>query len=125
MINTVLLSIGGVSVLLWGIAHLFPTRSVVRDFGDISPDNRKIITMEWITEGIALIFIGLLVLMITFLGDKDGSTANIVYAISSSSLLIMAILSLFTGARIKFLPFRLCPVIFTISAILIQLGAHL
>lgn len=124
MIDTILLAIGAISVLVWGIAHLFPTASVVRDFGDISIDNRRIITMEWVTEGVALIFIGVLVLLVTFFGNKESSTANIVYAVSSSALFAMAILSLFTGARIKFLAFRLCPVIFSISAILIQLGAN-
>ena len=39
----------------WGVAHLFPTRSIVRDFGDIGTQNRRVITMEWIFEGITLI----------------------------------------------------------------------
>lgn len=125
MLNTILLSVGGFSVLLWGISHLFPTISVVKGFGDISIDNRRIILMEWITEGLALIFIGVLVLLVTFFGDRTSSTAQIVYAVSSTALMVMAILSLFTGARIKFLPFRLCPIIFTISAVLIQMGAGL
>jgi len=125
MPNTILLSIGGFSVLLWGIFHLFPTASVVKGFGDISTDNRRIILMEWITEGLALIFIGVLVLLVTFFGDRESSTAHIVFATSSSVLIAMAILSLFTGARIKFLPYRLCPVIFTVSSVLIQLGASL
>jgi hypothetical protein len=37
----------------------------------------------------------------------------------------MAVLSLFTGARINFLPFRLCPVIFSVSAVLFILGVSL
>lgn len=125
MLNTILLSIGGFSVLLWGISHLFPTASVIKGFGDISTDNRRIILMEWITEGLALIFIGVLVLLVTFFGDRESSTARIVFATSSSALVVMALLSLFTGARIKFLPFRLCPVIFTVSAVLIQFGSSL
>jgi hypothetical protein len=36
MIDHILLIIGAVVVALWGIAHLFPTKGVVRDFGDIS-----------------------------------------------------------------------------------------
>ena len=125
MLNTFLLSIGGFSVLLWGISHLFPTRSVVNGFGDISTDNRRIIFMEWIAEGLALIFMGALVLAVTHFGDARSHTARIVFNATSSALFAMAILSLFTGARIKFLPYRLCPVIFTFSAVLIQLGARL
>ena len=62
MTNQILVYIGAGFVGFWGIAHLFPTKNVVADFGDISEDNRNIITMEWIVEGMALIFIGALVI---------------------------------------------------------------
>jgi hypothetical protein len=64
---------------LWGVAHLFATRGVVAGFGELTAGNRRIITMEWIVEGVALI-----------------STAAFV-----------------------------CPIIFTLSAVLIALGAWL
>jgi hypothetical protein len=35
----------------WGAAHLAPTRAVALSFGDITPDNRRILIMEWIAEG--------------------------------------------------------------------------
>jgi hypothetical protein len=35
----------------------------------------------------------------------------------------LALVSLFTGFKVHFLPFKLCPVIFTVSAALILLGA--
>jgi len=127
MINSILLSIGAISVIIWGIAHLFPTRSVVKGFGDISVDNKRIIRMEWINEGFTLIFIGVLILVVNYFGNKNstGQIQKLVYSTSSIMLFAMAFLSLFTGAKIKFLPFRLCPVIFSISAILILLGAFL
>ena len=125
MSNTILLTIGSASVLLWGIGHLFPTKNVVKGFGDITTDNKRIITMEWIIEGLALIFIGALLLAVTFLGDKESSTGMVVYITSAGMLVALAIVSLFTGARINFLPFRLCPIIFTSSAIFILLGAIL
>ncbi|MFC2155059.1 hypothetical protein ACFLRB_01030 [Acidobacteriota bacterium] len=120
-----LLTIGAIFIIIWGIAHLFPTESIVKGFGEISRDNKRIIRMEWINEGFTLIFIGILILIVTFLGDKNSATQNLVYLISSIMLFAMAILSLFTGFKIKFIPFRLCPVIFSVSAILILLGAYL
>ena len=51
-----LIYIGSALPLFWGISHLFPTKDVVHGFGDISPDNKNIITMEWITEGVAYIY---------------------------------------------------------------------
>ena len=127
MINTILLFIGAISVIVWGIAHFFPTNSVVKGFGEISIDNKRIIRMEWINEGLTLIFIGVLILIVTYFGDKNstGQIQKLVYSTSSIMLFALAILSLFTGAKIKFLPYRLCPVIFSISAILILLGTFL
>jgi hypothetical protein len=124
MQNHMLLYIGSVLTIIWGIAHLFPTKSVVQGFGDISIDNRRIITMEWITEGVALIFIGTLVGAVTMV-DSTNSVSSVVYALAVGGLLILALVSLFTGFRIHFLPFRLCPFIFTVSAVLIFIGGFL
>ena len=107
--------------LLWGIAHLIPTRSVVRGFGDISEDNQRIISMEWIMEGVTLIFLGLTVITITAL-DPTGTASTVIYLLTSMCLIIMAFISLLTGFKVHFLPFRLCPVIFSLSAVLVVIG---
>jgi len=106
---------------IWGVAHLFPTASVVKGFGEISQDNKYIVYMEWITEGIALIFTGLLVGGTTFLG-QDTVVSTFVYLLSSFFLIMLALISLFTGFKINFLPFKLCPFIFGLSALLIITG---
>lgn len=124
MVNQVLIYMGSAFVLIWGIAHLFPTRSVVSGFGDISVDNRRIIAMEWIIEGVALIFIGSVNAIVTAI-DQTGSISLAVYLSSGVILIVLAVVSFFTGFKIRFLPFRLCPVIFTTSAVLIILGGLL
>ncbi len=122
MLKQILLYVGAALPIIWGIAHLFPTRSVVQGFGKISVDNRRIITMEWIVEGVALIFIGVLVAAVTIVAEHQ-VTSLIVYLLSAITLLILALVSLFTGFKINFFPFKLCPVLFTTSAILITIGA--
>jgi len=121
MKGEMLIYIGALLPTIWGISHLFPTKPVVKGFGDISEDNKKIITMEWIIEGVALIFIGITVAVVTIL-DPFSVISWVIYIISSFYLIVLAIVSLFTGFRINFLPFRLCPIVFTSSAILIVLG---
>ena len=121
MIGMILLYLGALLPLIWGVAHLFPTKSVVQGFGDISKDNKKIIAMEWIVEGVALIFVGILVVIVTVI-DPMNIISITTYVVSSFFLIIMALVSLFTGFKINFIPFRLCPIIFTSSAILISLG---
>ena len=119
--DLILLYLGSGLTVLWGVAHLFPTKSVVQGFGEISIDNKRIITMEWITEGLALIFIGVLVATVTVI-DPSNIVSTAVYFVSVIMLLVMALLSLFTGFKVSFLPFKLCPFIFTASAVLIMIG---
>ncbi len=124
MVNQVFLYLGSLFLLFWGIAHLFPTRSVVKGFEDISLDNKRIITMEWIIEGVSLIFIGAIVASVTYI-DYTSVISKTIYWISFGMLNTFSIVSLLTGFKISFLPFKLCPVIFTVSSILILLGSYI
>ena len=121
MVDLILLWAGACLTIIWGIAHLFPTKSVVQGFGEITIDNKRIITMEWMNEGLSLIFIGVLVATVTVIDTSD-VISKAVYFITAIMLLAMAVLSLFTGFKISFLPFKLCPLIFTTSAALIIIG---
>jgi hypothetical protein len=121
MMDLILLYLGSGLTVIWGVAHIFPTKSVVQGFGEISIDNKHIITMEWITEGFALIFIGVLVATVTVINPAN-VVSTAVYLISMIMLVAMALLSLFTGFKVRFLPFKLCPFIFTTSAVLIMIG---
>ncbi len=125
MFRKALIIVGGVLNILWGISHLFPTNSVVRDFGDLSSDNKNIILMEWINEGFTLIFIGVLALLAAAIAKEINKTSKIVYLTSAVMLFSMAVLSLFTGFNINFIPFKLCPIIFSFSGVLILQGAFM
>jgi hypothetical protein len=96
----------------------------VAGFGEISEDNKNIITMEWIIEGVTLIFIGVLVTTITVI-DSANPISQVVYWLSFVMLNTLSVISLFTGFKVNFLPFKLCPVIFTGSSIVILLGVLL
>lgn len=111
-------------LLGWGMAHVFPTRNVVRGFGDISIDNKRIITMEWITEGVALVFIGLLVGITTYL-DGTSLLSKAVYSSTIVVLNVLSVVSMFTGFRNSFIAFKLCPIIFTGSSVFIAVGSIL
>ena len=123
MANQAFLYAGSVLLLFWGIAHLFPTKNVVEGFGDISLDSQRIITMEWIIEGVSLIFIGLLVASVTYV-DYTSLVSKTVYRFSFLMLVALSIISMMTGFKINFVPYKLCPAIFITSAILIILGAY-
>ena len=124
MTNQVLLYLGSFLLFFWGVAHLFASRSVVKGFGDISMDNRHIITMEWIVEGLALMFVGVVVASVTY-HDYASPISRTVYWVSFAMLNILSVVSLFTGFKVNFLPFKLCPVIFTTASVLIVVGSYI
>jgi len=109
---------------VWGAAHLFATRGVVSGFGELTPDNQRIITMEWIVEGVALLAVAAFVAAATAV-DREAAVSSAVYGVAIGALLTLAGVSLATGFRVAFLPFRLCPFIFGLSAALIAAGAWL
>jgi hypothetical protein len=123
-VNQVLIYGASIVTCLWGVAHLAATRGVVKGFGDLTADNRRIITMEWIAEGVALISTAAFVAAVTAI--QPGALASqVVYAVAIVTLLVFMIVSFFTGFKVAFLPFKLCPLIFGVSAILICWGAWL
>jgi hypothetical protein len=124
MTNQVLLYLGSFLLFFWGATHLFATNSVVRGFGDISPDNKRIITMEWIVEGLALMFIGAVVASVTYF-DYASAISRTVYWVSFVMLNTLSGVSLFTGFKVNFLPFKLCPMIFTAASVLIVVGSYI
>jgi hypothetical protein len=125
MLNHILLYVGSGVIFLWGIGHIIPTRSVVKDFGEISKDNKLIITMEWIAEGMTLCFIGILVALATIFGGLENEVTHIVIRASAVMLVVMAFLSSATGARTSILPMKLCPRVKAGVALLFVLGTAL
>ena len=123
--NESLIYIGAGIIILWGIAHIIPTRAIVNGFGTISKDNKKILTMEVIAEGLTLIFLGALPLAVALSCNPPNCTANNVFLASGGMLLAMALLTLFTGARTPTIWYKICPAVKTLVAILYILGAVL
>ena len=122
---SILLYTGSIIIIGWGISHIIPARAVVKGFGTISDDNRKIILMEWVAEGLTLVFIGLLVLLTNILGGTTNSVSRIVYRISAGMLIVMAIWTALTGARTSIIPIKICPFVKTSVAILFLVGSFI
>lgn len=119
MFNLVLLYVGSGIVTLWGIAHLIPTMSIVRGFEVISVDNRYIVLMEWIAEGLTLIFVGLLIFSMTLIAGPATMSAKVVYRLCFGMLVTLSVLSFFTGARTSVIPMKICPFVKLLVAALL------
>ena len=123
MINPILLYLGSAIIFFWGIGHIIPTKSVAHGFGQISEDNKRIIVMEWAAEGLTLCFIGVLVFLVTILAGPQNPVSRIVFRSCSIMLLVLAALTLNTGAKTSIKPIKICPYVKTAVAILFLLGS--
>jgi len=107
-----------VIIVLWGIGHVIPTRSVVTGFGDITLDNRRIITMEWIAEGLTLCFLGVLGAFVVLGGGLTYPVGRTVIRVVAAMLFVMAGLTAATGSRTSIRPIKACPVVKSVVAVL-------
>lgn len=125
MKSKILLYVGSIVIILWGVSHIVPTKSVVEGFGSITEENQLLITMEWVAEGLTLCFIGILVLYVTLRAGSVNPVSVIVYRASALMLLVMAGWTGLTGAMTSIIPIKICPIVKTAVAILFILGSLL
>jgi hypothetical protein len=111
-------------VFLWGVSHIMPTRQVVAGFGEIGDDNRYIITMEWVAEGLSFMFVGVLLAVVTWSSAVPESAEDLVYRVVPGFLLAIGVWTAMTGARTGVIWFRMCPVVMTVASALL-IGASL
>jgi hypothetical protein len=123
MANQVLIYIGSAIIILWGIAHLIPTKPIVKGFGDISADNKKILTQGLISEGLTLIFLGALPLTLVLNNFPISVNALIVYRGAAAMLVVMAGVTFFTGAKTPIIWYKICPAVKLTTAILFYLAS--
>ncbi|MBO0684015.1 MAG: hypothetical protein J2P45_12715 [Candidatus Dormibacteraeota bacterium] len=103
----------------WGVAHLVPTRAAISGFGELAVGNRRILAMEWVAEGLTLIFIGVLAALAGSVGAGTNQLAVAIKAAAAGMLVAMAVLTASTGARTEVVFFRICPLVKAAAALLL------
>ncbi|MGY5207695.1 hypothetical protein [Nocardia gipuzkoensis] len=103
---------------LWGGAHAIPTRAVIAGFRGISADNRRVLAQEWLAEAVTMWSFATLVIVVTAVGSGT-SAAHWTYRVTAGALLVLAVLTAFTGARTRVVWFKICPVLLTTAAMLL------
>jgi hypothetical protein len=114
----VLLYIGSSLIALWGVAHLFPTKKIIAGFGTLTPDNRRVLTMEWLAEGFFLVFLGVAPLLTLWLHGAAEPALVTLVRLGAVALLVLAAASFSTLWRTSVLPNRMCPWVKTAVAVL-------
>lgn len=109
-------------VAAWGVAHIVPVKPVVDGFGEISADNRRIVTMGWVAEGLTLLFIGVLCTLLALLGEP-GPTRTLAIRACAAMLVVLAGWTAATGARTPVIAMKLCPLVKLTAAVLLLAGS--
>jgi len=109
----------------WGAAHLAPTRAVAASFGEITPDNRRILIMEWVAEGVTHISLGVLIILITAVEGAGDPATQLADRFVAAVLLVLAALTAATGSRTPVVWFRICPFVLSGAAALLVLASAL
>jgi hypothetical protein len=122
MLNNILLYLGAAILIVWGVAHIIPTRNVVAGFGALSEDNRINITMEWVAEGLALAFLGVLTALVTTVGGNTDPVGRVVVWAAAGFCVVMGGWTFIVGRRSSIVPIRLCPLVLAVAAVLLVLG---
>ncbi len=112
-------------VFMWGVSHIIPTKQVVAGFGDITRDNRFIITMEWVAEGLSFMFAAALIGAVTWSTRAPEAAEELVYLVSSGFLITIGIWTAVTGARTGVIWFKMCPVVMSIASALLIAASFL
>jgi hypothetical protein len=90
----ILVYAGSILLIIWGIIQAYPAKSRSKVIGELTGDNNKIVSMEWIAEGVTFILIGILVITVTYIAGAEKVGSKIVYLSSSVMLLILTLWSL-------------------------------
>jgi hypothetical protein len=125
MASGALVYAGSVLIGVWGLAHIAPVGRVLAGFEGLSADNRRIVLMSWVSEGLGLVFVGVLGALMAAGAAEGDATARLVCRVSAGLLLVLALWGRATGGRTRFLAMRLCPLVKTTAAALLWLGVSL
>lgn len=115
MVNDFVPYVSSTIIIIWGIIHIILTRRMVKGFEPTSVDNRRIITMGWVSGGFMLIFVGLLVGLVNYIYGGCPFT----YPMCASMLLVMAAWTTATGSRTSATFLKISPAVEAIVAIMI------
>lgn len=114
--------VGLIISVLWGVAHIEPVRPIVKSFGDISLESKRILVMAWLSEGFFLIFIGAVGAVTAWKGGDAGVFREYILALCGGALLITAVVTALTGGRTSIVPMRICPLVKICAAVVFFFG---
>jgi len=120
-----LLYVGAGFIIYWGLAHAAATLKVLAAMGEPEGDVRRVLTLEWIAESLALWFIGALVITVTVVHGSSSAVATTVYWCCAAAVAVMAIWTFWVGRATALWQVKVCPIGKLVVAAVILVGTLL
>ena len=111
----------GIIAIILGLAYLARTGAIIKDFRIILKGLQKVLAMTCVSQGLFLIFLGILVIMLSFLGH-GAPIAKMMLFMCSGMLLVLGIVTGATGGQSEYILFRIGQFAQVVAAILILAG---
>ena len=114
---------GGLISIVWGVAHLIPTLAIIKMFGAISEENKRVLAMSWIAEGISLIFIGAIVCLTVGIAGTENDATRVVTWSASAAMFSFVVVNLFTGFKTSIAPIKACVFVDGLAGLVFLIGS--
>jgi len=113
---------GAACVVFLGIAYLFQTKRIVKEFKFVLTAHRRILTMSLLCQGLFLCFIGGIALVSAFAAPQC-TAGRIVLILSAVALVVSAVVTGSTGGQTDYLLLRATHLVEIVAAGMLLLGA--
>jgi hypothetical protein len=111
----------GILTAVLGAAYLVRSGAIAKDLKLVITDHRRVVTMALVTQGLALCFIGIVV-VVSALTAQRGSSATIVSFLCAGMLLVLGFVTAATGGRGEYVLFRVGQIATVVAAMMILVG---
>lgn len=120
--NEVLLYIGSGLLTLLGIIHFASTKPALTDFDRLSKDDFRIALMQWLGTGVALVYVGVVTILVVTYGDPAGTSTRIALVSGVAFAFTFSVLSLLIYSKPKTMPAPVIPFVFILIGVCLLLG---
>ncbi len=121
--NSELLYIGSMLMFMLGLVHLLSTKPALGNFPKLTDENTRILRMQWLGLGLALILVGVMVFLITILGNLAATSSRIAVGACGSFTCSLLVLSIQNYGKFK--KYRPIPITFLVSTICFGLAVFM
>lgn len=120
IVDDIMLLISAGIIIVWGAVYVFLIWKEMRLFEGISDFARRVLLLQWVNQGIVMVFMGIVIFLCVSIGGTENVLVHVICWAIALFLFIFAVTGLTT--RMRLVALRLSPLFCGVSAVLIVLA---